>query len=327
MTIISVDRATKQRVWGTRIFLAIVSGAGLWLLWRQSEMLDQGLNISYTDLVLLMGIKMLATTLNAMKFYVLTKMFGLALSVKEWMGLSVVTTFYSYISGQIGHIPRAYYLRKQHRFVYSHYLSLITGLNLLGILVSSVVGLGAMWQSSGISHATMRTIYSGFTGTFILAILGTAAVLSAGYLQFRIPFPWLDAIVRRFQDGLRLFRDRPLMTLILLGLLLLSTITGGMGLYVSFTALGFRPVFPVILMTECLVSLMTVISLTPANLGIREGGIVSIAVLSGISASQALPASVLSRLGAMLVHFALGIAFSYALFGRVYAVSGKESLK
>ncbi|EDN67579.1 conserved hypothetical protein, membrane [Beggiatoa sp. PS] len=91
----------------------------------------------------------------------------------------------------------------------------------------------------------------------------------------------------------------------------------GLRLYVCFMALGSPIHFYQIMIIQTFVGLSFVISITPGNLGIKEGITVFGASLFGISPTTALLASLVDRAVTMLVVFAVGLVFTHILIRKI----------
>lgn len=328
MKIISADSRKNIRSGAVLAWILFLLIGGIWMVWQNAGSLGESLDFSWKIFAWVVGIKTAACFINALKFRALSQIFRLELSLTEWIGLSVIPTFYAYFApAQIGHLPRAYYLKKKHQLNYADYLSLVTGLNVFGILITSISGCFFTLPALGNLQGNENRVILICLTAFLIAIAASLAVLGAGRFHLHLPFDRINQFIGNFQKGLALFQGDKKKLYLLMLLQFFSILTTGMGLYFSFEALGFHYPVYLILFTECLVTVMTVVSFTPANLGIREGGIVSIAVLAGVSASHAISASFLSRFGSIAVHFILGTTFSYLLFGTAFSSSGKRSGK
>ncbi|MDZ7740338.1 MAG: hypothetical protein U5Q03_00900 [Bacteroidota bacterium] len=74
--------------------------------------------------------------------------------------------------------------------------------------------------------------------------------------------------------------------------------------------LGIHTFYPKLVLVNALVAFSMVFSVTPGNIGIKEGIIGLSSSLLGISPDQALLGAVLDRIIAIIVVFGLGLVFS-----------------
>jgi len=87
-------------------------------------------------------------------------------------------------------------------------------------------------------------------------------------------------------------------------------------LYWAFGAMGISVGFYNILIIQSLTNFSTVISVTPGNLGIKEGIIGSFAFVLNIPVADAVFAATIDRGISMVVTFILGIWFSRVLLSK-----------
>ena len=122
--------------------------------------------------------------LSAMFTGHITKAFGLRLSVFDCVMLSVATSAANYLTffrGGAG--VRALFLKDQHRFAYADFLSTLSAMYLLHLVVSGVMGLIGLWL----------LIYRGLSFDWPFAIFfATSSGICALILFNRIHMPSYD---------------------------------------------------------------------------------------------------------------------------------------
>ena len=125
-------------------------------------------------------------------------------------------------------------------------------------------------------------------------------------------------MLNNFMEGMILFRKHPFMVLKISFIQFFSIIIMGGKLYWSFKAIG-RPVELLdILVVQSLVVFSMVISITPGNLGIKEGVIGLLANQLGVPFADAILAASIDRGVSMLITFLLGMSYSKILLNNEF---------
>ena len=91
-------------------------------------------------------------------------------------------------------------------------------------------------------------------------------------------------------------------------------------LYWAFISIGIEVHWLKILLVQFFSGFLLVISITPGNLGIKEGIIALLARVLDISLEQAILGALVDRVMMMIVIFALGIVYSRLLFKKLNSI-------
>jgi uncharacterized protein (TIRG00374 family) len=126
-------------------------------------------------------------------------------------------------------------------------------------------------------------------------------------------FDKLKPFLQQFMEGLESWRQYRFATVYFSLLMVILIFLWGLRLYLCFMAIGEPVNFGQIMIIQTIISLSFVISMTPGNLGIKEGLTAFSANLVGISPTTALLASLIDRAVAILVVFGMGLVFSHIL--------------
>jgi len=271
-------------------------------------------SLTVGDLVIISVLSFGTFFFLAIQFKFLVEIFYLNLGFKEWFGLTVINTMISYYTpARGGLIARAYYLNRKYDLPYSKYMSLLGGSYTINFFVAS---LGIIFFSC----------FSAFhSGVWNLKILGVGIGLLIGTIIFSILLfigcsrtisfktGRIFNMINNFMDGMNLFRKHPFMVLkISFVQFCLIFIMGGK-LYWSFKAVGRSVALIDILVIQSLVVFSMVISITPGNLGIKEGIIGLFASQLGVPFADAIMAASVDRGISMLITFFLGMSYSKIL--------------
>jgi uncharacterized protein (TIRG00374 family) len=155
---------------------------------------------------------------------------------------------------------------------------------------------------------------------FFLFLLLLAAILAAAAViaflcsrNYRTRYPRLNNILENFTGGFGYFRSNREAVFKFGAYHVLSIFLLAVRLYFSFAAIGVKIPPLKLLVIQSLTGFSMVLSLTPGNLGIKEGIITFSAGLLQLSPDTAMLSAMLDRAAAMVVVFSLGLIFSHLL--------------
>lgn len=297
-------------------------------VWHRWDLFVAATKISLLGLLFTSFIGFILLALGAFKFQSLLPFFPVTLLWKEWFGLTAITTFYSKIlPARMGFLPRAWYLKKHYKLKLTTYISILSGANILDLVINSLIGIGLLAALMGKDFSTSNLIVAGFLLSLGFGGCGIIAILTAHFFKIKTGIHKIDHLGNVALSALSTFREQPtsLLHYILTSVLLIvaQAISLGSCLYVID---GPTPV-SILLIAITAVNLSSVISLTPGNIGITEGMIVAALSLANIPLEFSVSASVLYRVTALLPQMVLGLVYTYILFGRVLSTTEAQSLQ
>lgn len=278
----------------------------------QPEVLNSLRQIAWYDLVGLILLSMLIMLILGVQFKYLILIFGLNLPIREWLGLTAVNTMCNYyLPARGGLIVRGAYLKRQYNFPFSRYTSLVMVSQL--IMLGVVATLGIIFLVNSIDIFAENTLpLLGLFGSVLIITLSIYQMMPILAMQ-SARFDKLKPFLQQFMEGLESWRQYRVATVYFSLLMVILIFLWGLRLYVCFTAIGEPVNFGQIMVIQTLISLSFVISITPGNLGVKEGITAFSANLVGISPTTALLASLVDRAVAVLVVFSMGLVFSHIL--------------
>ena len=294
----------------------LLIGIAVWFLSQQQEVFVSLQQIAYFDFILLLLLSLLIILTLGIQFNYLIRIFGLHLSFREWFGLTVVNTMFNYyLPAHGGLVMRGAYLKRKYNFPWSQYTSLMVVSQLVMLGIVALLGLVFLIASNEIGSEHYWQLFGLFGSVLSITIIAyqiipILAKLSARFDKFK-PF------LQQFIDGFECWRQHRLTSLRFSVLVIVLVFLWGLRLYVCFMALGSPIHFHQIMIIQTFVGLSFVISITPGNLGIKEGITVFGASLFGISPTTALLASLIDRAVTMLVVFAVGLVFTHILIRKI----------
>lgn len=235
--------------------------------------------------------------------------FNIYLSFKEWFGLAMTTGFYNLITPfKGGMLSKAAYLKNEHKFSYTHFLSSMIGVYVIQYWVVSLVGI-----------FTAMIIYLEYKvlSILVLIVFLVIFVILSTIIFFKIKFPThknkiIDKIFEIGNGWNAIKNNKRIVSIAILVIssqVIMFVITNillykSIGVNVSISQASF-------LVTIGLVA--GIVSITPGNLGVSEAVSVLSALVLGITPTESLSAAILNRVISMIVLFILGPIFSYKL--------------
>ena len=209
----------------------------------------------------------------------------------------------NYLPMNIGMIVKARGLKKSLGIRYSHFVSLSSSDILLTMISGAGMGLIALIIS-----------WNTFGSERMYTLLFFAVVLIIALLLFAIPsvwFPkskwWILNIIGNYLAGMEKIRnkstDLSILFLFVTGILLLIAVQ----FLICFSALGTQISFYECVLFSVVTSLLMIVNITPAALGVREVLVGAIAVTTGQGFAIGVLASGLYRACAVIVHITIGV--------------------
>jgi uncharacterized protein (TIRG00374 family) len=247
-------------------------------------------------------------------FKFLLEIFKVNLNYKEWFGLSVCNTMFNYyLPARGGLVVRAYYLKQKYNFPFSHYASLLTATYIIAFFLSGTVGIFSTILYKFFHGILLKKLLLIFTllllCTFVLALL----TLLFAKLRVTLKHERINNIFQLIQQGFDYFFKNWQVVIYFSMLHILFLCVSAARLYVSFYAIGIEVVSLQMLIIVSLVNFTLLLTLTPGNLGIREGVISFCAYLYGIPPDIAILAALIDRAAEVVLTFVLGLTYSRIL--------------
>ncbi|MBN1997992.1 flippase-like domain-containing protein [candidate division KSB1 bacterium] len=295
------------------IFVFIVLIAVIYFYFN-GDKLKLLIRINWLDAVILFIFVFLSFLVLSYQFYYYMRIFKIRLLFREYFGLTVCSTMFNYyLPARGGLVARAFYLKKKHGFYYSHYTSLIVGSYLITYNTTALFGLivGIILYINGLQNQ-LNLIFI-FTFLLVVSLAGTTILLIIVRKKRFAGRSKVSNFFSRVKNGLKYFRQNRHLILNIISINLLFIVVMALRLYWSFCSLDISVNFFQIFCVSALANFTMVISITPANLGIREGIVGFSASLLGVELPDAILAAALDRLAGMIFNFAFGLYYSRLL--------------
>jgi uncharacterized protein (TIRG00374 family) len=303
-------RKVKNTVFLVILILTVV------YFYSHADSLKLILLIKPADVLVLFLLAFLSFYVLSLQFYYVMKIFHIELPFAEFFGLTICNTMFNYyLPARGGMVVRALYLKKRYRFQYAHYVSFMAGTMLISFNVTALFGLvlSAILHASG--YDSQRQLVLIFAGLLLFTALATLIVLALIRKDIGLTHKRFFRILDDIRSGLEYFRNNRQLILNFTLVHLCFIFTMAARLYWCFKSLGLNVDIFQILTVRAMANFSMVISLTPGNLGIREGIIGYFTHLLGVPLSDALTAAAVDRFVGVITVFALGLYYSKKLLG------------
>jgi len=303
------------------VILAIIIIAFTYLSYNAEDLLVLK-KVSLINLWFLLLLSFIAVLANGCQFKYLSRIFHIKLTFTEWFGLTVTNTMFNYFTpARGGMIARALYMKKTYNLTLSEYASLIAGLNWFGFLISSlsaiVVSLGCYFFFNEF-YKVIITFSFGFL--FLCLIVGF--ILSRANLSsLPISNRRIQNILSLVGQGLHRFKNNTRLLVPICFFCFCFLLLSAARLYCAFLSVGINVHWLKILLVQACIRLLLIVSITPGNLGVKEGIIGLFARVLGISIEQAMLGALVDRIIMMIIIFVFGIIYSKLLLNRISPIS------
>ena len=310
--------ARRARICTLLAYIVIMVFAILFVA-KKKDIITQNLSmVSLRSLPLLFVASASHLVVNAMRFKFLLEVFNIHAPFVEWFGLTVSNTMLGYwVPARGGVAIRALYLKKKYSISFTAQVSLTTGASLICMVLASLAALLLLSLNMMIYGVWLSRMFYTVLVVFLL-LLFIIALFSAARpaFFFRVRNRKLRKLTANFLRGLHCFRQNGKPVYKFAAAHIVSIVLFGLRLFLASRALQV-PIRPLqALIIQALTDFSTVLSLTPGNLGVREGIIVFIATRFGIPAESALLSAALDRAVGLIVVLCFGMIFSNLLANR-----------
>ena len=278
--------------------------------------------ISFNEFCIIFLLSSLMLIPLGLTFYYSMLIFGFKLHVREWFGLSVVNSFYNmFLPLSSGVLFRAYYVKKEYGMSYFSYTSLMVVSLLCTFLSSSIISsvfIGYEYFFYGLFDRYLALL------SFLMLFISFVFVFFFVRYNYQIKMPnlryGLNLKLDLFFSGFYLmYKQQHIVLYMVLNFIVFSMIMS-VKLYFAFYFLGFYVDFSKVIIIQSLSTFLLIFSITPGNIGVREGVIGFLSLYAGISFETAVVAATLDRIFNILVVLLFGALFN-SIFMRKNALN------
>ncbi len=265
---------------------------------REALSLFKTISLTYIFLLILSAV--FFRLIMGYNFKILMRFFNIKLKFSEWFGLTTVATMTNYLlPAKAGTAAQAVYLKNKYKLGFTQFASSQAGLIVLAFLISSIAGalLELIFRSGQAYWSFFFLFFTLVTAIMLLPVL---------FMKFlhKLPLKW--DILKKIIEGLNNFKDKPHLVKKFVFSQLLALITIGLRMYFAFSCLGINIDIVSCIIISIISSFAIFLSLTPANMGIRELLITASAASFGVTPALSLAAALVDRTIDLIISFVLG---------------------
>ncbi len=297
----------NNRYLSIAVLFLVAAGLAVFLV-SEKSLVIQLMQVDLALVACLVILRFLFLVTNGLFLKTYSERFGIRLSVKEWLGLSIVTTMGNFVTPFSGGlVARAAYLKHRHGFSYADFTTSLAANYLVNFWVIGLTGIVVMLLL-GTSVPGLWPLLLFFAA--VTAATSFLAVVPVGELRGASP---LIKNLNRVLQGWRMIRkDRPFLEKLVF-YVLVNIALNGLSFHLAYVALGGDATFTASLAVSLLTSFSILINLTPGNLGIQEAVTSLSSALLGLGAGLGLLVALVIRAASLLPVLGLGPLFSYHL--------------
>jgi len=303
-----------KRLMPTLVTLVLLAGMAAYVA-TQRELISALQGVSLTQVGLLLALGIAGLLAQAQQFRTALTVSDIEVGTVEATGLTAINTMANYyLPARGGTVVRAGYMYAVHGMSVIAYATLTVVTVATGLVVATVIGFTATVALNGTGSDLGLGLLTPFLG--VLALVSVAlgvALVSARVFARSNRF---SSAAARVTLAAKVWRREPVTMLKFVmwtAVVLAVQITR---LFVAFLAVGASVGVLEMVLIGSLVSVSFVMSVTPGNLGVKEGITTLAGALVGVEPSVALLASLVDRGAALVVTFGVGVVFLGPLMRR-----------
>lgn len=306
---------TLLRQWGPVVMGAAIFAALVIYIVQQGSQLNLSItSISWELIIILMIVRFIPRVCNGLSLKLFARAFGVEIDLLDWFGLTIVTSAVNSSSPiSPGVVARGAYLKARYNLPVMVFTSMlaanyiivffVTSLIVIFLLLINRMALGAAFLPLILFHAVLGLI------CVVVMLFPIRWPFGTGNRVFRLAAAGIDSW--------EILRRKPLLIFQQMLLALIIQLANGLQLYIALLAIR-QPtnLWQTILIAD-MTSTVTVVKLTPGNIGIVEflSGLFAKILLA--SSPAIIAASLLSRIVYLIPILGLGPLFSYLLTKRL----------
>jgi len=303
--------------------ISIVIIAGLvYYLWTHWHVFSATLDASWQHMIGLVLCIFLTWILNNCQVLLLLRKMGVKVGFWENMLALIAMILGNYLPMRMGSILRMRYFNKVHGFQYAKFGSIIGVRTLILVVSTGILGCIGMIGLKLYGLPFNVTLL----GLFISMVFMSLVVCLILVRSIEKPKNIIIKVLSDLLSGFETLQTHPALLWQIMGLVLMQFAVLALRLHISFDAIQVELSPWVYLILAPMTTLISFLSLTPGNLGLREWAIGIISFASGIDFSSGIFAGTLDRAILMACTFVFGSgSLAYVWFRTENAVS-KEAV-
>ncbi len=257
------------------------------------------LHVQWGLLVLIALADFAAIAANGLFTKFILQPFGKFIGTKESTYVALISSVGNFFApAGAGFAFRAAYLKKKHNFQYSDYIATLYGNYIIVFLVNSLFALLALYLLRSKSSSVFVTLVLVFGGIFCVSLLLSLVRIPSKLLERDMRNKYVGKFAKILLQMLEgwngIVANRKLMAKLTL-LIAFNFVLSLLVAKLEVVALHLTISFPALLLFTVLGSLSLFVSVTPANLGVKEAIYLFSSSVIGFSAPQILSIALVDR--------------------------------
>jgi len=295
----------KRTKFAIRLFSIIIAVISFYYIFNHLDEFAKISQLKWQWFVILSAIFLLGLTVNGYLFRTLLRHFNIYLSLKEWLGLTVLNIYSNYLFVRGGPFVRGIYLKKVYKLSYINFVAIFIFIAIVQLFCVSILSLFSIlfeYFSCCVFNTYLFVLF-----TSLMVISAMLFLLPQTILRFLTKYrQHLSSLV---EEWLKIRRKRNFIIgsgLLIVIWILLSCLRIFLIYGMIFEAISF----PSAIIIGSMGFLSLFILLTPGSLGIKEALMSYTAKLLGGRFAEAAVVASLDRAVAVIWIFILGLLFS-----------------
>lgn len=293
--------------------IAIIIGLGFYL-WKHWGVFSADFGASWYHIVILVSCILFSWMTNSCQILLITKQMGVKIGFLENLLLFIATALGNYLPMRIGTILRMRYLNRVHGMDYITFGGLVSIRTIIFLASTGILGAIGMIGLKLSGHKIGLTLLFIFTGMVILP-MGICLIPTPKIFR---PESFLSKTWSQYLIGIKAVQKSPILLWQNIGLVFLQYLLLAVRLYITFDIVQVKLSLWSLLILAPFTTLISFISLTPGNLGLREWAIGVISLTLGIDFKSGIFAGSIDRAILMACTFIFG---SFALIFVWYRIN------
>lgn len=243
---------------------------------------------------------------------------GVNLTLKESFGLTaIVRALKQVLPGYVSSVVRAMYIKKHYKLAYAEYAAGMAYSYVLQATTTGVIAIAFfLFNTSQTENIQITGVVAGIGVILLVLTLPTSRILSvATKVQSRNKYA--NALLDRTAAAIKSYevlRNNPYASFKTVGWMLITLCVSGLMMGYAYEALGYTVSFIEAIFITCFSSWATIISLTPSDIGVREGLMSLAASIIGVPVAATLAIALLYRIIMLVVDVSFATIFAPKLF-------------
>lgn len=274
----------------------------LFYLYQNRELFLASVDVSWGHIAGLAFCVLASWAINALQVQILLRMEEIPVGFWENFTIQTATFLGNILPMRAGTIMRFVYFKKFYGLEYSRFGGIVVLRTLLLVMATGFLGCLALLGLDTVNLSIYAILWTSFGGMFLLPILAWWLP----NLEVLLPANRIGRIGRKFISGFSTIKARPKLAATVLMLMLVQFVLLSVRLLISFDALQISLSGWMLLLLSPVTTLLSFMTITPGNLGLREWVIGLLSQAGGYHFETGIFAGVIDRTVQMTCIFLLG---------------------